>query len=80
MHFEVCWEIPCGEASYISGPIPLIRGVSQVSGFCVVYVFTVENIGADYRFVIFRKGSCTTDLLVSYLDAALLSISGGGNW
>ena len=78
--FEVCWEIPCGKAFYFSGTIQLIHGASQVSGFCIVCVFTLKNIQADYRFcffninklscyVIFRKGSCTTDLLVPYSDA-----------
>ena len=77
--FEFCWEIPCGEAFYFSGTIQLIRGSSQVSGFCMVWVSSVKNIQADYRFccyinklscyVIFRKGSYTTDLLVPYLHA-----------
>ena len=78
--FKVCWEILCGEAFYFAQTIQLIRSASQVSGFCMVWVFTVKNIRADYRFccfnnnklscyVIFRKGSCTTDLLVPYLDA-----------
>ena len=72
--FEVCLGTPCGEAFYFVEAIQLIRG------FCIVWVFTVMNIRADYRFccfninklscyVIFRKGSCTTDLLVLYLDA-----------
>ena len=71
--FEVCWEISCDEVFYFLGTIQLIRGASQVSGFCKVWIFTVKNIRADYRFccfninklscyVIFRKGSCTTDL------------------
>ena len=78
--YEVCWESPCGEAFYFSGTIQLIRGASQVSGFCMVWVSTVKNIRVDYRFccfrinklscyVIFRKVSCTTDVLVPYLDA-----------
>ena len=78
--FKVCWEIPCGEAFYFAETNQLIRGASQVSGFYMVWVFTVKNIRADCRFccfninklscyVIFRKGSCTTDLLVPYLDA-----------
>ena len=65
---------------YFVETIQLIRGANQVSGFCKVWVFTVMNIRADYRFylfninkvscyVIFRKGSCTKDLLVLYLDA-----------
>ena len=78
--FKVCWETPCGEIFYFVEIIQLIRGVNQVNGFCIVWVSTVMNIRADYRFccfninklscyVIFRKGSCTTDLLVLYLDA-----------
>ena len=78
--FKVCWEIPCGEAFYFAETIQLIRGASQVSGFWMVWVFTVKNIRVDYRFccfninklscyVKFRKGFCTTDLLVPYLDA-----------
>ena len=77
--FKVCREIPCAEAFYFSGTIQPICGASQVSGFCMVWVFTVKNIQADYCFccfninklschVIFRKGSCTMDLLVPYLD------------
>ena len=53
---------------------------SQVSGFCMIWVSTVKIIQADYRFCCsninklschgaFRKGSCTTDLLVPNLDA-----------
>ena len=30
--------------------IQLTRGPSQVSGFCMVWVFIVKNIQADYRF------------------------------
>ena len=78
--FKVCWKTPCGEAFYFVETIQLIRGANQVNGFCIVWVSTVMNIRADYRFccfninklscyVIFRKGSCTTDLLVLYLDA-----------
>ena len=51
--FQVCWEIPYGETSYFSGTIQLIRVVYQVSGFCMVWVFTVGNIEADYRFCCF---------------------------
>ena len=78
--FKVCWETPCGEAFYFKETIQLIRGVNQVNGFCIVLASTVMNIREDYRFccfnisklscyVIFRKISCTTDLLVLYLDA-----------
>ena len=78
--FRVCWKVPCGEALYFAETIELIRGASQVSGFCMVCGFTDKNIRASYRFccfkinklschVIFRKDSCTTDLLVPYLDA-----------
>ena len=78
--FKVYWEIPCGDAFYFAEIILLICGAGLVSGFCMVWDFTAKNIRADYRFccfninkllcyVIFRKGSCTTDLLVSYLDA-----------
>ena len=77
--FKVCWETPCGETFYFVETIQLIRTANQVNGFCIVWVSTVINIRADYRFccfninklsryVIFRKGSCTTDLLVFYLD------------
>ena len=78
--FKVCWEIPCGEAFYFAETIQLIRGACKVSGFCMEWVFTVKNTWADYCFccfkinklscyIIFLDGSCTTDLLVSYLDA-----------
>ena len=78
--FKVCWGTPCGEAFYFPKTILLIRGASQVSGFCMVWIFNVKNIQADYRFccfkinkvsyyVIFSKVSCTADLLVPYLDA-----------
>ena len=78
--FKVCRETPCSEAFYFIETIQLIHGASQVSGFCIVWVSTVMNIRADCRFccfninklscyVIFRKGSCTTDLLFLYLDA-----------
>ena len=77
---KVCWEIPCGEAFYSVETIQLIRGANQVSGFYMVWVSTVMNIRADYRFccfninklscyLIFRKGSCTMVSLVLYLDA-----------
>ena len=60
--------------------IQLIRGASQVNGFCMIWVITVKNIRADYQFccfninklscyVISRTVSCLTDLLVPYLDA-----------
>ena len=78
--FKVCWETPCGETFSFIETIQLIRRGNQENGFCVVWVSIVMNIRADYRFccfninklscyVIFRKGSCTTDLLVLYLDA-----------
>ena len=78
--FKVCWEALCGEAFYFVETIQLVRGANQVNDFCIVWVSTVMNIRADYRFccfninklssyVIFRKGSSTTDLLVLYLDA-----------
>ena len=78
--FEVCCKTPCGETSYFSGIIQLICDASKVSALCKEWVFTVENIRANYRFfcfdinkllcyLIFRKSSCTTDVLVSYLDA-----------
>ena len=78
--FRVCWKVPCREALYFAETIQLIRGASQVSSFCMVCGFTVKNIRAGFRFccfninklschVIFRKDSCTTDLLVPYLDA-----------
>ena len=89
--FKVCWESPCGEAFYFVETIQLIRGANHVSGFYMVWVSTVKNIRADYRFccfninklscyVIFRKGSCTTDLLVLYLDAGSYRSVEGGNW
>ena len=78
--FEVCWQITYGESFYFSGTVQLILGASRVSGFCMVWVSNVKNILADYCFccfiinklscyVIFRKVSCTMDLLVLYLDA-----------
>ena len=78
--FKVCWEIPCDEAFYFVETIQLTRGANHESGFYMVWVSTVKNIRADYRFccfninklscyVIFRKGSCTTDLLILYLGA-----------
>ena len=74
--FRVCW---CDQAFNFVETIQLILCASQVSDFCMVCVFTVKNIRADYHFccfnvnkpscyVIFRKGSCTTDLIVAYLD------------
>ena len=79
--FNVCWETPCGEVFYFVETIQLICSANQVNYFCIVWVSTVKNIRADYRFccfninklpcyIIFWKGSCTTDLLVPYLDAA----------
>ena len=78
--FKVYWKISYGEAFYFVETIQLICVPCQVSGLCMVWVFTVKNIRAGYHFccfslnrsscyVIFRKGSCTTDLLVPYLDA-----------
>ena len=60
--------------------IQLIRSTNHVSGFYVLWIFTVKNIRTDNRFccfninklsyyVIFRKGSDTTVLLIPYLDA-----------
>ena len=76
--FKVCWEIPCGETFYFT--IQLICGANHVSGFYTVGVSTIKNIRADYRFccfsinklscyVMFRKGSRTTDISILYLDA-----------
>ena len=58
--FKVCWEIPCSEALYFVETIQLICGISQVSGFCIVWVFSVKNIQADYCFCCFNinKLSC----------------------
>ena len=78
--FEVCLKIPCGEDPYFSGTMQQIRSASQVSDFSMIWVFTVKNIRVYYRFccfntnkvsfcVIFKRDSCTTDLLVPYLDA-----------
>ena len=78
--FEVFWKIPCEEAFYFSGTIQLIDGASQVSGFCMVWILTVKNIGARYHFccfsinklsyyAIFSKSSCATGLLAPYLGA-----------
>ena len=75
-----CQYSPCGEAFYFTETIQLIRGACQVSGFCMLWVFTVKNIQARHRFccfnvnklscyVIVRKSSCAADLLVPYLDA-----------
>ena len=77
--FKVCWEIPCGGAFYFVETIQAIRRANQVSGFYIVWLSTIMNIRAGYRFccfninklssyLIIRKGSCTTDLLVLYLD------------
>ena len=46
--FKVCWEITCSEAFYFAETSQLNRGGSQVSGFCMVWVFTVKTIRADY--------------------------------
>ena len=73
---NVCWETPCDEAFYFVETIQLICGANQVNYFCIVWVY----IQADYRlrcfninklscYAIFRKVSCTADLLVLYLDA-----------
>ena len=92
--FKVYWEIPCGEAFYFVETIQLICSASQVSGFYMIWVSTVKNIQADYRllatvdccfnitklscYVIFRKGPCTTDLLIPYVDAGYYrSVEGG---
>ena len=75
--FKVCWKISCDEAFYFVETIQL----THVSGFCMVWVSTVKDIRADYRFccfninrlsfyVIFGKGSCATDVLIRYLDAS----------
>ena len=49
--FEVCWETPSAETSYFSGTFQPIRGASQVSGFCMVRVFTFESSRAAIVFV-----------------------------
>ena len=62
-----------------------------MSGFYIVWVSTVMNIRADYRFccfninklsryLIFRKGSCTMDSLVLYLDAGSYQSVERENW
>ena len=48
--FEVYRNITCGEVFYFLGTIQLICGASQVSDFYMVWVFTVKNNQADYRF------------------------------
>ena len=79
--FKVSWEISYCEGFYFVETIQMIWCASQLSGFYMVWVSTVKNIQVDYYlccfninklscFVIFRKGSCTTDLLVLYVDAA----------
>ena len=89
--FKVCWEIPRDEAFYFIETIQLIRSASQVSSFYIVWVSTVMNVRVDYHFccfkinklscdTIFRRGSCTTDLLVLYLDAGYYRSVEGGNW
>ena len=89
--FKVFWETPSGEAFYFVETIQLIRGAKQLNSFCIVWVSAVINIRADYRFccfninklscyLIFRKGSCTTDLLVLCLDAGQYRSVEGGNW
>ena len=82
--FKFCWEIPCGEAFNFVETIQPICGASQMSGFCMVWVFTVKNIRADYRFCCFNINKlnyytlitlimlCNIQegfLLVPYLDA-----------
>ena len=78
--FKICWETPCGETFYFVETIQLTRRGNQENSFCVVWVSIVMNIRTDYRFrcfninklscyIIFRKGSSTTDLLDLYLDA-----------
>ena len=58
--FKVCWEIPCDEAFYFVETIQLTRGANHESGFYMVWVSTVKNIRADYRFCCFNinKLSC----------------------
>ena len=51
--FEVYRNITCGEAFYFSGTIQLICGANQVSDFYMVWIFTVKNNRADYRFFLF---------------------------
>ena len=46
--FEVCWKTPSAQTLHFSGTFRLIRGVSQVSGFCMVWIFTFENSRVDY--------------------------------
>ena len=76
--FKVYWEILCDDAFYFVETIKLIRGASQGCGFCIVWVFTVKISPADCHFccfniikrscyVIFRKGFCTMDLLLTFL-------------
>ena len=83
--FNLCWEIPCGEAFYIQ----LICGANQVKVFYMVWVSTVKSIQADSLFccfninklscyVIFRKGSCTNNELIGFLRRCrFVSTSGG---
>ena len=51
--FKVCSQIPYSEAFYFAETIQLIRDASQVSGFCMVQVFTAKNVRADYLFCCF---------------------------
>ena len=87
--FNVCWETPCGETFDFVETIQLIRRANHVNGFCIVWVFTVMNNRADYRFcrfninklsryVIFRKGSLRNRLIVSLLRCRLVLIIGRG--
>ena len=52
--FKVSWEISCGEAFYFVETIQLICVASEVSGFCMVWVFTVENIRENIVFVVLK--------------------------
>ena len=85
--FKVCWEVLCSEPLYFSGTIQLIHGASQLSGFCMVWVFTVKNIRADYRFCCsninilsclqYLRRILANGLISSLLRCQLVSMDGG---
>ena len=63
--FKICQEIPCDEAFCLVETNQPIRGASQVSGFYMVWVSTVQNIRADYRFCCFNIDKLSSRILQS---------------
>ena len=64
----------------------MVCSTSQSSGFCMVWVFTVENIQTDYHFCCFNINELSfyvifrlhDRLISSLLRCPLVLISGGG--